>query len=175
MKKCLIVVDFQNDFVDGALGFEDAKKVAEPIYAKLHAYHEKGYDILFTRDTHQENYLETQEGRNLPTIHCVENTPGWQIYGEAKEFADKHAKKIFDKPTFGSLELGNYLVDKDYDEVEIAGLVSNICVISTAVLVKAALSEALVVVDVSATDSYDKKLHEESLNVMEGFQVKVIR
>lgn len=175
MSKLLIVVDFQNDFVDGALGFDDAIKVAKPIYEKIEAYHQKGYDVIFTRDTHDENYLNTQEGRNLPVVHCIKDTDGWQIYGEANEFAKKHALKIFDKPAFGSLELGNYIQGRVYEEVEIAGLVSNICVVSTSVIVKAALPEALVIVDAKATDSYDEKLHEASLDVMEGFQVKVIR
>ena len=175
MKKLLCVVDFQNDFVDGALGFEDAKDVVQPIYDKIDEYHKEGHDVIFTRDTHFSNYLETQEGRNLPVIHCIKDTEGWQIYGEAKAFADKHALKIFDKEAFGSLELGNFIKDKEYEEIEIAGLVSNICVISTAVIVKAALPEALVIVDAKATDSYDKKLDEESLNVMEGFQVSIKR
>jgi nicotinamidase/pyrazinamidase len=171
MKRLLLVVDFQNDFVDGALGFADADKVEAPILKKLREYKDNGEDIIFTRDTHQLNYLETQEGKHLPIEHCIEGSFGWEIYGEAKDFATL----IFDKPTFGSLELGIYLKDKDYDVVEIAGLVSNICVISNAVIVKAALPEVQIIVDASMTDSYDKKLHEESLNVMEGFQVKVIR
>jgi len=171
MKKLLLVVDFQNDFVDGSLGFDDAEDVVEPIYAKIEEYKDNGDDIIFTRDTHDENYLKTQEGKNLPVKHCIINTHGWEIYGEANQYADK----VFDKPSFGSLELGNYLKDKDYDYIELAGLVSNICIISTAVIVKAALPEALIVVDERLTDSYDKKLHEEALNVMEGFQVKVIR
>lgn len=174
MKKLLIVVDFQNDFVDGALGFEGAKDVAQPIYDKLDDYHKNGHDVIFTRDTHYDNYLETQEGRNLPVIHCIKDSFGWEIYGGAKVFAQEHALKIFDKEAFGSLELANFIKDRAYAEVEIAGLVSNICVVSTAVLVKAALPEALVIVDTKATDSYDKKLHEESLSVMAGFQVKVI-
>lgn len=175
MKKLLLVVDFQNDFVDGALGFEDAHKVSQPIYDKLEAYDKEGHDVIFTRDTHDENYLNTQEGKNLPIIHCVKDTYGWEIYGGAKVFADEKALKIFDKGAFGSLELGNFIKDKAYESVEICGLVSNICVISTAVIVKSALPEALVIVDAKATDSYDKKLHAEALDVMEGFQVKVIR
>ncbi len=174
MKKLLIVVDFQNDFVDGALGFENAHKVAQPIYDKLEAYHKEGQDVIFTRDTHFDNYLQTQEGKNLPIIHCIKDSFGWEIYGGAKVFAQEHALKIFDKGAFGSLELGNFIKDRGYDSVEIAGLVSNICVVSTAVIVKAALPEALVIVDSKATDSYDKKLHQESLDVMAGFQVKVI-
>lgn len=175
MKKLLIIVDFQNDFVDGALGFEGAKDVAQPIYDKMEQYHKEGHDVIFTRDTHGDDYLETQEGKNLPIVHCVKDTFGWEIYGAAKIFAEENALKIFDKPAFGSLELGNFVKDRAYDEVEIAGLVSNICVVSTSVIVKSALPEALVIVDENTTDSYDKKLHEESLNVMEGFQVKVIR
>lgn len=175
MKKLLIVVDFQNDFVHGALGFEGAEKVAEPIYNKIENYHSEGHDIIFTRDTHFDNYLETQEGQNLPVIHCIKDTEGWEIYGKANEYEKKYSLKTFDKEAFGSLDLANFIKDRDYGEVEIAGLVSNICVVSTSVLVKAALPEALVIVDESATDSYDKKLHEESLNVMEGFQVKLLR
>ncbi len=171
MKRLLLVVDFQNDFVNGALGFEGAEKVEAPILKKLKEYKDNGEDIIFTRDTHQSNYLETEEGKNLPIEHCIEGTFGWEIYGEAKDYATI----IFDKPTFGSLELGNYLKDKDYDVVEIAGLVSNICVISNAAIVKAALPEVQIVVDASMTDSYDKKLHKEALDVMEGFQVKIIR
>lgn len=175
MKKLLIVVDFQNDFVDGALGFEGAKHVAQPIYDKLSSYHKEGHDVIFTRDTHDKNYLQTQEGKNLPIIHCIKDSFGWEIYGGAKEFAKEHALKIFDKEAFGSLELGNFIKDRGYDSVEIAGLVSNICVVSTAVIVKAALPEAEVIVDTKATDSYDQKLHKASLDVMEGFQVKILR
>lgn len=171
MKRLLLVVDFQNDFVNGALGFEGAEKVEAPILKKLKEYKDNGEDIIFTRDTHQTNYLETEEGKNLPIEHCIEGTFGWEIYGEAKDYATI----IFDKPTFGSLELGIYLQDKDYDVVEIAGLVSNICVISNAAIVKAALPEVQIIVDASMTDSYDKKLHKEALDVMEGFQVKIIR
>lgn len=171
MKRLLLVVDFQNDFVDGALGFEGAEKLEQPILAKIKEYEAAKDTIIFTRDTHQENYLETQEGKNLPIVHCVEGTEGWEIYGEVKN----HANLIFDKPTFGSIELGKYLEDKDFDYVEICGLVSNICVISQAVIAKAALPEAEIVVDERLTDSYDKKLHKEVLDVMEGFQVKVIR
>ena len=171
MKRLLLVVDFQNDFVDGALGFEEAEKLEQPILAKIKEYEAAKDAIIFTRDTHQANYLETQEGKNLPIVHCVEGTEGWEIYGEVKN----HADLIFDKPTFGSLELGKYLEDKDFDYIEICGLVSNICVISQAVIAKAALPEAEIVVDERLTDSYDKKLHKEVLDVMEGFQVKVIR
>lgn len=171
MKRLLCVIDFQNDFVDGALGFEDALNVVDPIYEKIREYQSTGDDLIFTRDTHDEKYLETQEGKNLPIKHCIKNTFGWEIYGEA----NKHATVIFDKPAFGSLELGNYLLAKDYDVVELVGLVSNICIISTAVIVKSALPETLVIVDEKYTDSYDKDLHQKALDVMEGFQVKVIR
>lgn len=171
MKKLLIVVDFQNDFVDGSLGFDSAKDVVQPIYDKINEYKSKGDDILFTRDTHDENYLNTQEGKNLPIPHCIINTDGWEIYGEAN-----HPENVvFDKGAFGSLDLGQYLIGKDYTVVELAGLVSNICIISTAVIVKSALPEAVVVVDERLTDSYDKKLHQAALDVMEGFQVKVVR
>lgn len=171
MKKLLLIVDFQNDFVDGALGFDGALDVVEPIYDKIAEYKSKGDDIIFTRDTHDDNYLNTQEGKNLPVPHCIKGTHGWEIYGEAND----PDNVVFDKGAFGSLELGQYLVGKDYDVVELGGLVSNICIISTAVIVKSALPEALIVVDERLTDSYDKVLHQASLEVMEGFQIKVIR
>ncbi|HHU55911.1 MAG TPA: cysteine hydrolase [Acholeplasmataceae bacterium] len=164
--RLLIIVDFQNDFVDGALGFPEAKFLENKIYEKA-----KGYDnIVFTLDTHDENYLNTQEGKNLPIKHCIRDSEGWQLYGKIKELSGKK----FIKNTFGSDELFEYLKNSNYQEIEIVGLVSNICVIANAVLAKTALPEAQIIVDASCTDSYDKALHEKALDVMEGMQIKII-
>ena len=173
MKKCLIVVDFQNDFVDGALGFPGADKLDQIIENKIKDYLINNQDILYTLDTHYDNYLETQEGIRLPIIHCIDNTKGHEVYGNTKKYL-KDAKKVFKKNTFGSLELGNFLKDKDYDEIEIAGLVTNMCVISNAIIAKSALPEARIVVDSKASLSFDEDLHNKTLDVLKGMQVDVI-
>lgn len=172
MKKLLIVVDYQNDFVDGSLGFDGAEKLYDKIKSKIAEYENEGEDIVYTLDTHNENYLETAEGKSLPVKHCIKGTKGWELYGDLKEILKD--KKSFEKETFGSSELLNYLIGKDYEEVELCGLVSNICVISNAVITKAALPQAQIVVDKSCTASFSDELNEKCLAVMEGFQVKVI-
>lgn len=173
MKKVLIVVDFQNDFVDGSLGFPKANTIANIIESKIKSYLEEGHDLLYTLDTHYDNYLETQEGINLPVKHCIEGTFGHEVYGNVKNYL-KDAKKVFKKNTFGSLELGNYLKEEKYDVVEIAGLVTNMCVISNAIIAKAALPEALIIVDRKASMSFNENLHNKTFDLLEGMQTKVI-
>lgn len=173
MTKLLIVVDFQNDFVDGALGFKGAETLDKIIEDKIIKYLKNNDDIIYTLDTHYDNYLDTQEGKKLPIVHCIESTFGHQVYGNVGKYV-KDAKKVFKKNTFGSLDLGNYLKDKNYEEIELVGLVSNICVISNAVIAKAALPEALIIVDRQATLSFDALLHEKTFDVLKGLQVLVI-
>lgn len=174
MKKLLLVIDFQNDFVSGSLGFEKAKQLEKVIVNKINNYRNNNDDIVFTYDTHYENYLSTQEGVNLPIKHCIKGTDGWELYGTVKVLKDEN-DMFFEKNTFGSLELANYLKDKNYDMIEIVGLVSNICVVSNAVLAKAALPEAEIIVDAQCTASYDDSLNEKVLDVLSGgLQVKII-
>lgn len=170
MKKLLIVVDYQNDFVNGSLGFEEALKLEEIILKKIDEYN----DIIFTLDTHFDDYMSTKEGEKLPIPHCIKGTVGHELFGKVKEKANK-ALKIFEKNTFPSLDLANYLKDKDYDYVEICGLVSNICVISNAVMVKSALPNATIVVDSKATSCAFPKLNEEALDILESIHVDVLR
>ncbi len=127
MKRLLIVIDYQNDFVSGSLGFNDAIILEDYLVELIEKYHLNKDDVIFTYDSHQDNYLDTQEGKNLPVTHCIENSEGWQLYGKINNLA-KNDKKIL-KNTFGSLELGNYLKDKDYEEITLVGVVSNICVL----------------------------------------------
>lgn len=178
MKKLLIVVDFQKDFVDGSLGFKEAESLDERIYQKIQDYQKEAADIIFTFDTHEEHYLETQEGKNLPVEHCFKGKPGWELFGKVGAFYKDHQDdsniKAIEKGAFASLTLGNYLVDKDYDQVELVGLVSNICVISNAIIVKAALPEAKVIVDANCTGSAMTDLHEKALDVMVGLQIEVV-
>ncbi|HZJ89883.1 MAG TPA: cysteine hydrolase family protein [Bacilli bacterium] len=172
-KKLLVVIDYQNDFVTGALGFSDAKDVEATIVKLLEEFTANGDDIVFTKDTHFANYLETQEGRNLPIIHCIKGTPGHDVHGKPAEYV-KDAKKVYEKIAFGSLEFANDISKENYSEIVLVGLVTNICIVSQAVLAKTALPEALIKVYKSGVNSYDKKLHRETLNVLEGLQVTVI-
>ncbi|MGM9589672.1 MAG: cysteine hydrolase family protein [Faecousia sp.] len=175
MNRYLFVIDYQNDFVDGALGFPGAELLDEKIAAKIRGYG-KGH-VLFTRDTHFENYLDTREGRNLPVVHCVKGTPGWEVYGQtAKALAETEAPGI-DKLVFG-IDVTDpataAVLPADADEIELVGLVSNICVVSNAAVLQSKYPEATIIVDAACTDSFDKVLHEKVLDVLSGLQVKVI-
>ncbi len=173
MGKLLIVVDMQNDFVDGALGFDGADGIIDGIASKIREYKEAGDEVVYTLDTHFENYSDTQEGRNLPVPHCIKGSEGHDLVPALKDLlADC---MCFEKPTFGSLKLGNYINSNEdrYDTIEICGLVSNICVISNAVVAKAAAPEAEIIVDSALTDSFDKKLDAETFDILRGIQVTV--
>ena len=175
MNRYLFVIDYQNDFVDGALGFPGAEKLDERIAAKVRSYG-KG-KVFFTRDTHFDNYLSTREGRNLPVVHCIQGTPGWEVYGETAR-----ALREVDAPGIDKLVFGMDVTDpataavlpEQADRIELVGLVSNICVVSNAVVLQSKYPEASIVVDAACTDSFDKSLHEKVLDVLEGFQVTVI-
>lgn len=173
MNRLLIVVDYQKDFVDGALGFSGAETLAEPIAARIADYRSNGDDVVFTFDTHGPDYADTQEGRKLPVPHCLRDTDGWELFGAVAEAA-RDEDEFFCKPTFPSLELGQWLEECEYAQVELCGLVSHICVLSNAVIAKAALPEAEIVVDAALTASYDPALHEKALDVLEGLQVTVL-
>ena len=175
MNRYLFVIDYQNDFVDGALGFPGAELLDEKIAVKVRAY---GKDhVLFTRDTHFENYLTTREGKNLPVEHCIKGSHGWQVYGETAKALEEVGAKAIDKLVFG-MDVSDPAVaavlPEAADEIELVGLVSNICVVSNAVVLQSKYPEATMIVDAACTDSFDKGLHEKVLDVLSGFQVKVI-
>ena len=174
MGRLLVVVDMQNDFVDGALGFEGADGIIEGIAKRIQEYKDAGDEVVYTLDTHFENYPDTQEGRNLPVPHCIKGSEGHALVPALKDILSDCL--CFEKPTFGSLKLGNYInsnADK-YDSIELCGLVSNICVISNAVIAKAAAPEAQIIVDSALTDSFDKKLDQETYDIMKGVQITVL-
>ncbi|MBE6836581.1 MAG: cysteine hydrolase [Ruminococcus sp.] len=173
MKKLLVVVDYQNDFVNGTLGFDGAEKLEERICEKISEYRKNGDDVCFTFDTHFENYLETMEGKKLPVVHCVKGTDGWNLYGKTAELKIEE-DMCFEKNTFPSLELGKWLENKSYDTVELVGLVSNICVLSNAVIVKAALPEAEIIVDAKCTASADDTMNRKALNILSGLHVDIM-
>lgn len=172
MKKILIVVDYQNDFISGSLGFDGADGICDRIAEKIARYRESGGEVLFTYDTHGADYLSTAEGRALPVPHCIRGTEGWELHPRIEAMRREGDRCIL-KPSFGSAELLDTLRAGAYDAVELVGLVTNICVISNAILAKAALPEAEITVDAACVGSGDKKLEEEALDVMEGLQIGV--
>lgn len=178
MKKLLIVVDYQNDFVTGSLGFEGAVALEEPIAAKIKEYRDLGENgqIIFTMDTHDKHYMESKEGQHLPVVHCIDGEDGWQLYGKIAGLKGSN-DLVFSKPTFGSYELCEYLRKNadDYESIEFVGVVTNICVISNIVLAKAAIPNITLKVDSSCVASNDDKLQEAALAVMESIHVEVKR
>ena len=172
MKKCLIVVDFQNDFVTGALGFPEAAELEGHIAEKIKQYRDNGDAVVFTFDTHGKDYMYTQEGRNLPVAHCLWGTEGHRLYGQAGVLALESDRR-FIKNTFGSDALYQYLKTEPFTGIELVGLVSNICVIANAILAKTAQPETPVTVDAKCTASHDKALHQAALDVMKGMQIQI--
>lgn len=173
MKKCLIIVDCQKDFVNGALGFPEARTILPQIAEKIRQYHAAGHEVIFTFDTHQANYPETQEGRLLPVPHCLEGTDGHALTAEI-DCLRQDTDRCFYKNTFASDALYEYLKRTPYESIELAGVVSNICVLSNAVLAKTARPETPVLVDACCTAGNDPKLHTAALAVMTGLQIQVL-
>lgn len=184
MKRLLIVVDYQKDFVDGTLGFDGAEKLDAPIAAKIDEYRARGDQVVFTFDTHDKNYLQSQEGKNLPVEHCLDGSDGHKLYGTVATKLSS-SDQVFEKRTFGSDRLFEWLRTANnaaagigglpFESIELVGLVSNICVISNAILAKTACPEVPIIVDAACTASFDASLNEKTLDVLEGLQVKVLR
>ena len=172
MKNLLIVIDYQNDFVDGALGFPKAKTIEQNIVNKIKEYEANGDEVIFTLDTHYENYMNTKEGENLPVPHCIKGTKGHELYGKIKELAKGHL--LIEKETFGSKELAKYLENKEYNKIELIGVVTNICVISNAVVVKTMLPNTDIVVDASCSSSFDEEMENKSLDILRNLHIRVI-
>lgn len=173
MKKLLVVVDYQNDFINGSLGFAGADELDAHIAQKVVQYHkEKDATVIYTQDTHKKNYLKTQEGKKLPIPHCIRDTEGWEVYGMTRE-ACGDQDLVIEKPTFGSMELMEIAEEEQFEQVELVGLVSNICVLTNAVLLKTALPEAEIIVDASCTACADPAMNEKALDIMEGLQITV--
>ena len=173
MRKVLVVIDVQNDFIDGALGSEQSQKVIPNIVNKIKEY--DPWNVYLTRDTHYENYLDTQEGRNLPTVHCIEGSDGWQLHSEVAAAAG--SAMVVDKPTFGSNKLAGILMSERAQEsleIELVGLYTDICVVSNALLFKAAMPEAPITVDASCCAGVTNERHKAALETMKACQIKVI-
>ena len=169
MKKLLIVVDMQNDFIDGALGSRLAEGIVPDVKAKIDLYRKNGCDVLFTRDTHHDDYLETQEGRYLPVPHCIEGTKGHAVSAAL----DTDGCVVMNKPSFGSLELAEYAASGNYGEIELCGLCTDICVVSNAIILKARLPETKIRVDARCCAGVTEESHKAALLTMKMCQVDV--
>lgn len=171
--KALVVVDFQNDFVNGTLGFEGAENLTGVIAEKIRKCRAEGGEVLFTMDVHGKDYLETREGKALPVPHCIEGTKGCDIYGGIADMV-LESDTVIKKHTFGSLELADILSRGAFDEIELCGLVTDICVLANAVLARAAAPECHIVVDSSAVASPNKEAHQAAFTAMKSQQIEVI-
>ena len=174
MSRMLVVVDMQNDFIDGALRTKEAVAIVPKVVDKIKNY--KG-QVLYTRDSHDEDYLQTQEGKNLPVEHCIYGTEGWQLHPDIDALAKENNSLIFDKPTFGSMGLAGCLngIEKvaHIDEIELVGLCTDICVISNALLLKAVLPETKIIVDSACCAGVTPESHENALESMAACQVEI--
>ncbi len=166
MKKTLIVIDMQNDFIDGSLGTAEAVAIVDNVKAKIDEYKAAGGEIIFTRDTHGENYLDTPEGKKLPVVHCVKGTQGWEI----SEKLCTEGCDIIDKPSFGWTKWN----DRSFEKIELVGLCTDICVISNALILKAFFPDVEITVDASCCAGVTPETHNAALAAMKMCQINVI-
>ena len=168
----LVVVDMQNDFIDGALGTEEAVNILPRVVKKIKGFNGK---VFFKRDTHDENYLLTQEGKKLNVVHCIKNTNGWQLNPQIQELV---IEEVFDKPTFGSIELCERLYElhkiDNIKTITIIGLCTDICVISNAMILKAFFPESEIIVDASCCAGVTPSTHKQALESMKMCHIDVI-
>ena len=163
--KTLIVIDMQNDFIDGALGTKEAEAIVENVKSKINLYKENNGRVIFTRDTHGSNYLDTPEGKKLPVTHCVKGTKGWEI-ADGLYF---DGCEVIDKPSFGFTGWDKY----SFDEIELIGLCTDICVVSNALILKALFPESDISVDASCCAGVTPESHKAALLTMKMCQIDV--
>ncbi len=173
-EKYLVVIDMQNDFVTDALGTKEAQEIRENVVRKVTGF---AGEILFTKDTHGADYLNTQEGRKLPVEHCIKSSAGWELIPELEAFRKREGCHVFEKNTFGSVELAQYLREKyeagEVSSVELIGLCTDICVVSNALLLKAYMPELAITADASCCAGVTPDKHEAALETMESCQIAV--
>ncbi|MCR5214520.1 MAG: cysteine hydrolase [Eubacterium sp.] len=167
MKKLLVIIDMQNDFITGCLGTKEAQDIVDKIVEYANNF---DGDIIATRDTHTEDYMNTQEGKNLPVVHCIEGSEGWEINDKIKPLV----KKVINKGTFGSTTLGSIIKEEAYDQVEFCGVCTDICVISNAILVKAFAPEIPLKVHKDLSAGVTPESHETALEAMKACQIQIV-
>lgn len=173
MRKILLVIDMQKDFIDGSLGTKEAQAIVDRVAAEIGKY--PSGDVFATRDTHGQDYLDTQEGKNLPVVHCVKDTPGWELHPKIAAALGNAA--VIDKPSFGSVELARLMVQlalKEELDITLVGLCTDICVVSNALLVKAYLPETPVSVIADCCAGVTPESHDAALKTMAMCQVKIV-
>ncbi len=174
-QKLLVVVDMQKDFIDGALGSKEAVRIVDNCAEKIRNTKQNGDVVIFTRDTHSDDYMQTEEGANLPVPHCISGSEGWMICSELKGLSE--GCTVFDKVTFGSVSLGEeakkLLEEGKFESIELIGLCTDICVISNALLLKAFCPNVPVYVDASCCAGVSPESHDTALAAMETCQIHV--
>lgn len=175
MSKVLVVVDYQKDFVDGVLGFPKAPSLEQGIAAKVDQAIQEGRPVVFTLDTHGENYTETREGQHLPIPHCLKGSDGWRLYGSLERYMDETHDKVFLLPkySFGAQSY-SFLEPFSPTEFEMVGVVTNMCVISNAVILQTQYPNAEITVDASLCAGFDQELHQKALDVMASLQMNIV-
>ena len=173
MRKILVVVDMQKDFVDGALGTNEAVAIVDKVAAKINEF---DGEIIVTYDTHEENYMETREGRYLPVPHCIKDTDGWKLNEKVQKALDAKEYDVIHKPTFGSTKLVEMLKDCNQldTDVTLIGLCTDICVVSNAMLLKANYPEMNINVEAACCAGVTIEKHEAALEVMRSCQINVL-
>ena len=172
MTKVLVVVDMQKDFIDGSLGTKEAQAIVPTVVKEI----ENGnYDKVYaTLDTHPDNYLETSEGRHLPVVHCVKGSEGWKLNPEVRKALDDKKAELVEKPTFGSVDLMEKIAADKPEEITLIGLCTDICVVSNALLLKAALHETPIKVIAKCCAGVTPATHEAALETMRSCQIEVV-
>lgn len=174
MEKYLIIVDMQKDFINGSLGSKEAEKIVPNVVEKIKNF---SGTVLYTMDTHYNNYMETEEGKNLPVIHCIKETDGWELNTDVKKAIEEKIGMEFVKDTFGSKELGRYLGDKAEEEeietITLIGLCTDICVISNALLIKAFVPNIPIHIDSSCCAGVTAESHKQALEAMKVCQIQI--
>lgn len=172
--KVLVVVDMQNDFIDGTLGTKEAQAIVPNVVKKIEEYRKKDYLIIATKDTHYHDYLNTLEGKNLPVEHCIYNTKGWEFI---KGISESDFNTVFPKNTFGRIDLEKFIRDitiDEPDEIEVIGLCTDICVISNAIILKSSFINTPITVDASCCAGVTPESHKNALEAMKMCQINII-
>ena len=170
MKNVLIVIDMQNDFIDGAIGSCEAVSIVDNVAQKIREYKARGDEIIFTKDTHSENYLDTNEGKHLPVKHCIKGSKGWEI----SDKLDTTNCKIIEKPTFGYTEWTKHLPQNEDLTIEFVGLCTDVCVVSNAIIIKAQFPNANLKVDASCCAGITPQTHSSALATMQSCHIEII-
>lgn len=177
MSKLLVVIDMQNDFITGSLGTKEAEGIVEQVVEKIESYKNEGHKIIYTRDTHGADYLNTSEGKQLPVEHCIKETWGWHLEETIQKTVISQSQ-IYDKGTFGCVELGEKIKALSEEEpcleVELVGLCTDICVVSNALLIKAYAPEIPITVDSACCAGVTPESHKTALDTMKMCQIQVI-